>query len=74
MRLPLTGGVTTLIGLNESGKTTDTRSYLLFSYGAENLDVINPGMASLRDPERWIPILRRANFNDKIVIRATGNS
>jgi predicted ATP-dependent endonuclease of OLD family len=71
MRLPLTGGVTTLIGLNESGKTTILEAIFCFSYGAENLDVINPGMASLRDPEQWIPISRRANFNDKITIQAT---
>jgi energy-coupling factor transporter ATP-binding protein EcfA2 len=69
--LDLTGDVTTLIGLNESGKTTILEAIFCFSYGAENLDAINPGMASLRDPEQWIPISKRANFNDTISICAT---
>lgn len=70
MTLDLTGDVTTLIGLNESGKTTILEAIFCFSYGAENLDVINPGMASLRDPEQWVPIALRANFNDEITICA----
>jgi predicted ATPase len=68
MTLPLEGGVTTLIGLNESGKTTILEAIFSFTYGAEDLDAINPGMASLRDPEQWIPISQRANFNDDISI------
>lgn len=69
--LPLTpGAVTTLIGLNESGKTTILEAIFCFSYGAENLDAIDPSMASLREPERWIPIARRGNFNDTIEISA----
>jgi predicted ATP-dependent endonuclease of OLD family len=70
MQLELTGDVTTLIGLNESGKTTLLEAIFCFSYGAEDLEVINPGMASLRVPEQWIPISRRANFNDTIEISA----
>src|SRR4051794_24749060 len=70
MTLPLTGDVTTLIGLNESGKTTILEAIFCFSYGAEDLDVINPEMASLRLPERWIPISKQANFNDEIEISA----
>ncbi|MER7211703.1 AAA family ATPase [Streptosporangium sp. NPDC000239] len=69
--LPLNEGATTLIGLNESGKTTILEAIFSFSYGAESLEAINPGMASLRNPEGWIPISRRANFNDYITIRAT---
>lgn len=68
MTLDLTGDVTTLIGLNESGKTTILEAIFCFSYGAENLEAINPGMASLRVPDQWIPIARRANFNDTIEI------
>lgn len=71
LTLPLTGDVTTLIGLNESGKTTILEAIFCFTYGAENLDMLDPGMASLRDPERWVPISRRANFNDSIKISAT---
>jgi predicted ATP-dependent endonuclease of OLD family len=70
MSLPLTGGVTTLIGLNESGKTTILEGIYSFSYAAEDLNAINPEMASLRDREQWIPIAQRANFNDLIWIAA----
>lgn len=71
MSLHLDGEVTTLIGLNESGKTTILEAIFCFTYGAENLDVLDPNMASLRDPERWIPISLRANFNDTISISAS---
>lgn len=70
MTLPLIGGVTTLIGLNESGKTTILEAIFCFSYGAENLDVINPSMASIRVPQSWVPIAERANFNGDITISA----
>ena len=68
MSLDVDAGVTTLIGLNESGKTTILEAIFCFSYGAEDLDVLNPEMASLRDPEQWVPISRRANFNEIISI------
>jgi AAA ATPase domain len=70
MTLKLSGPVSTLIGLNESGKTTILEAIFCFSYGAEDLEVINPEMASLRVPDRWIPISKRANFNDTIKICA----
>lgn len=70
LTLPLTGDVTTLIGLNESGKTTVLEAIFCFTYGAENLDMLDPGMASMRDPERWVPISKRGNFNDAIEIVA----
>lgn len=69
--LPLSGDVTTLIGLNESGKTTILEAIFCFSYGTEDLGALNPGLESLRDPEQWIPIAERANFNKSIVVRAT---
>jgi ABC-type Mn2+/Zn2+ transport system ATPase subunit len=71
MVLDLDGDVTTLIGLNESGKTTILEAIFCFSYGREDLEVINPEMASLRVPDSWVPIARRANFNDDIVVSAT---
>ena len=71
MTLPLRGDVTTLIGLNESGKTTILEAISCFSYGKEDLGALNPGLESLRDPEQWIPIADRANFNQSIVIEAT---
>ncbi len=72
MSLALSGDVTTLIGLNESGKSTILQAIYCFSYGAEDLAAINPELASLRhDPDRWIPIAQRANFNDDIQVTAT---
>lgn len=71
LTLRLTGDVTTLIGLNESGKTTILEAIYCFSYGKEDLGALTPGLESLRDPERWIPIAERANFNRNIVIEAT---
>jgi len=70
MTLALNGEVTTLIGLNESGKTTILEAIYCFEYGAEDLDAINPGMASLHEQAQWIPIAQRANFNDDIKISA----
>jgi len=70
MDLGLAGPVTTLIGLNESGKTTILEAIFCFSYGAEDLEAINPEMASLRARDQWIPISKRANFNDTIDICA----
>jgi predicted ATP-dependent endonuclease of OLD family len=70
LSLKLTGPVTTLVGLNESGKTTILEAIFCFTYGAENLDALDPSMASLREPERWIPIASRGNFNDTIKIVA----
>jgi hypothetical protein len=70
MTLELSGPVTTLIGLNESGKTTVLEAIFCFSYGAEDLEAINPEMASLRVPDQWIPISKRVNFTDSIEICA----
>lgn len=71
LKVPINEGVTTLIGLNESGKTTILEAIFCFSYGAEDLEKINPGMASVRRPEEWIPVSERANFNGNISITAT---
>ncbi len=70
LTLDLTTPVTTLIGLNESGKTTILEGIFCFSYGREDLDGLNPDLKSLRDPQRWIPVSRRSNFNDQITIAA----
>lgn len=71
LKLHIDSPVTTLIGLNESGKTTILEAIYSFSYGAEDLEAINPELKSLRDPEQWIPIPERANFNGTIDIAAT---
>jgi AAA ATPase domain len=66
MSLDLGHQVTTLIGLNESGKTTILEAIYCFEYGSEDLDAINPDLASVHDYSQWIPIARRANFSDNI--------
>lgn len=71
IHLRLTGDVTTLIGLNESGKTTILEALSCFSYGTEDLGALTPGLESLRNPEQWIPIAQRSNFNKNVVIEAT---
>lgn len=70
VKVDLSGSATTFIGLNESGKTTILEGIFCFSYGAEDLDMINPDLRSLRDPEEWIPISKRADFSDSIRISA----
>ncbi len=70
MSLDLGRQVTALIGLNESGKTTLLEAIYCFEYGSEDLDAINPDLASVHDYAQWIPIANRANFNDRIKIAA----
>ncbi|MEV4383825.1 AAA family ATPase [Streptosporangium sp. NPDC049644] len=70
LTLPLNQGVTTLIGLNESGKTTILEAIFCFSRGAKNVEAINPSIALRRSAESWIPVSQRANFNDAITISA----
>lgn len=70
LTLDLANPVTTLIGLNESGKTTILEGIFCFSYGRDDLDGLNPDLRSLRDPQKWIPVSRRSNFNDQICISA----
>ncbi|MFG1823911.1 ATP-dependent endonuclease [Microbispora bryophytorum] len=71
LTLDLNEGATTLIGLNESGKTTILEAIFSFSYGAEAVEALNPGMETIRNPESWIPVSERANFNDVITVSAT---
>lgn len=68
--IKINGGVTTLIGLNESGKTTLLEAMFCFSYGDADIDSISPELKSLRDPVQWIPIAQRANFNGEVRITA----
>jgi ABC-type cobalamin/Fe3+-siderophores transport system ATPase subunit len=70
LTLDLKENVTTLIGLNESGKTTILEAIYCFEYGAEDLDAIDPDIASLHDRAQWIPIAQRADFNKDIKIQA----
>lgn len=63
------GDVYTLVGLNESGKTTVLEGINLLTY-REDLDPLDlPGYGE-HDIHDLIPIAKRANFNDSIMIEA----
>jgi AAA ATPase domain len=62
--------VQTLVGLNESGKTTILEALNFLSYKPETLDPLNLPGYSVKDVHDLIPINKRANFNDSIVIEA----
>src|SRR5690349_1874590 len=62
--------VHTLVGLNESGKTTILEAIDRWSY-REALDALSvPGYAQ-EDVHELIPIAKRSNFNESISISAT---
>jgi predicted ATP-dependent endonuclease of OLD family len=58
----------TLVGLNESGKTTILEAINSFNPTISALEL--PG-ATIEDPNRLIPISRRDNFNEEIKIEVT---
>lgn len=60
----------TLVGLNESGKTTILEAINFFKYKPENLDALNLKEYEINDIHNLIPINKRDNFNDKIHIEA----
>ncbi len=63
-----TSRVYTLVGLNESGKTTVLQA-LNFLYRPETLDPLNLPGYSISDVHELIPISRRSNFNGKIRVK-----
>jgi predicted ATP-dependent endonuclease of OLD family len=64
------GNIYTLVGLNESGKTTILEALNFIAYNNESLDPLNlPGSGS-SDVHDLIPIGKRSNFNGSISIRA----
>ena len=67
------GGVVTLIGLNESGKTTILEGMDRFYAGGESEEIKPSALLDLEkaDPYELIPIMKRVNFNDDIELRAT---
>jgi len=73
--LPLSGKpesrVHTLVGLNESGKTTILEAINDFSYKTETLDALELEGYRITDQHSLIPISKRANFNDSVEISAT---
>lgn len=65
---PPTSSIITLIGLNESGKTTVLEALNYFSYKPETLDALNIPGASIGDVHDAIPLSERGNFNGAISI------
>lgn len=63
-----TGSVFTLVGLNESGKTTVLEAVSRFSPGSEPTDPDH--LDSRFDPHDLIPISERDNFNGNVIVRA----
>ncbi|WP_316784181.1 ATP-dependent nuclease [Pedobacter frigiditerrae] len=61
----------TLVGLNESGKTTILEAMNLFSSGEKDLNALDLPGSSVTDYEELIPISKRDNFNGLIKIEVT---
>lgn len=59
-----------LVGLNESGKTTILEAINFFSHKPESLDVLELDNYKVDDIHSLIPINKRDNFNDTIEIEA----
>lgn len=60
----------TLVGLNESGKTTILEAINFFKYKSESLDVLELKEYEVKDIHTLIPINKRDNFNGTIWIEA----
>jgi len=73
--LPLSGKpdsrVHTLVGLNESGKTTILEAINHFSSKTENLEALELEGYNITDQNSLIPVSKRANFNDQVKISGT---
>lgn len=64
--------VYTLVGLNESGKTTILEAMDFFESQVQKVDSMDlQGRSSITDVHKLIPVARRSNFNDKITLKAT---
>lgn len=68
----INANVYTLVGLNESGKTTILEAINLFNNPSKVLGVLEdlPG-STIKDFNTIIPVTKRDNFNEKISISAT---
>lgn len=71
IELPETPKIITLIGLNESGKTTILEALNYFKYNPESLEPLEIKGYGIKDPNSLIPISQKANFNGSITIEAT---
>ena len=61
----------TLVGLNESGKTTILEAINFFNPSDEGSSALDLPGATIKDVNSLIPISRRDNFNDEIKIQVT---
>lgn len=71
--LPLNPRVITLVGLNESGKTTILEALNHFTYNTESLAPLEIKGYGIKDPNTLIPISKKSNFNGSISISATAH-
>lgn len=67
----INSNIYTLIGLNESGKTTILEAINCFEYSDENTKSLGQEQTFIKDEHDLIPIKKRANFNDIISIKMT---
>jgi predicted ATPase len=67
---PPKGPIQTLVGLNESGKTTILEAIDYFSKGNEDLGPKELAGRLRPDVHDLIPIAERANFNGEIIVKA----
>lgn len=61
----------TLVGLNESGKTTILEAINFFNPSNKGISALELPGSTIKDYNSLIPISRRDNFNDKITIIVT---
>ena len=66
---PPSGSIYTLVGLNESGKTTILEAMNSFVYGSEDLKHINILGYHSPEPNELVPIAQKDNFEETIEIR-----
>lgn len=68
--LPSSPRIITLVGLNESGKTTILEALNHFTYNTESLEPLEIKGYGIKDPNTLIPISKKSNFNGSISISA----
>lgn len=60
--------VFTLVGLNESGKTTILEAINFFSYGSEKMEPVKLNNYAVNNYHSLIPMSKRDNFNGKVKV------
>jgi predicted ATP-dependent endonuclease of OLD family len=65
------GPVVTLVGLNESGKTTILEAISYFDTKEKHLESLYEEEFRHGDANDLVPLKKKANFNDSIIIKAT---